>query len=194
MNKLLKYENSKLKKQFIFTLPASQEVCGRMCPGCYAAKAQVRFPNTVMPYRNRMLEASKQEDFETKIVKELTDKKRAANIVRIHESGDFYSQEYIDKWARIAKQLPSITFYAFTKRKADFDFKELEDSNNVVIINSLAGNKINYGTIGYLNNHPCKNVCPATVKATKNSTICGVTCKFCMTKQAQEEGITFVIH
>ena len=58
MEKLLKYENMKLKNQMIFTLPATKDVCGRECPGCYAIKAQKRFPKTVLPYRQRMYDAA----------------------------------------------------------------------------------------------------------------------------------------
>ena len=42
--KLLKWQNSKLRQQFIFTLPAGMPTCNRVCPGCYALKAEVRFP------------------------------------------------------------------------------------------------------------------------------------------------------
>lgn len=194
MKPLLKYENMKLKKQFIFTLPATQEVCGRVCPGCYAAKAQVRFPKTVLPSRLNNLEASKQADFVDRIVSELTKTRRQVNAVRIHESGEFYSQEYLNKWVNIASKLPELTFYAFTKRKQDFDFSKAESQPNLVIIDSLKHGKINYGDSSYLAKHPTQFTCPATVKATADSTICGVNCNFCMAKQAQNEGVKFAIH
>lgn len=193
MKTLLKYENTKLKKQFIFNIPAGKETCGRECPGCYAIKPQ-KFRPTVLPARQRNFAASKQEDFASNVTVELTKSRRKIKAVRIHESGDFYSQDYVDKWLAVAKANPKTTFYAFTKRLADFDFTDLMARNNVVIINSLAHNKLNYGTIEFLKKHPCTNVCPATVKATKDTTICGVTCDFCMTKRAQDEGITFVQH
>lgn len=191
---LLKYENAKLKKQFIFTLPATKEVCGRICPGCYAAKSQVRFPKTVLPSRERMFEATKRDSFVDTIVNELSKTRRSAKVVRIHESGEFYSQEYLNKWANIADKLPNITFYAFTKRLKDFDFTELMSKKNVVIIDSMKHGKINYGDSKYLQQHPTNKICPATVKSTKDSTVCGVTCNYCMTKQAQNEGILFAKH
>lgn len=35
--------------------------------------------------------------------------------VRIHSSGDFYSQEYFDMWLEVARVNPAINFWAFTK-------------------------------------------------------------------------------
>jgi len=35
--------------------------------------------------------------------------------VRIHESGDFYTGEYLKAWMEVAKQMPNTHFYAYTK-------------------------------------------------------------------------------
>ena len=35
--------------------------------------------------------------------------------VRIHASGDFFSQKYFDMWVSIARENPSVKFWAFTK-------------------------------------------------------------------------------
>lgn len=40
--------------------------------------------------------------------------KQAKNI-RIHGSGDFFSQEYFDKWLTVCKNNPDVNFWAFTK-------------------------------------------------------------------------------
>ena len=37
------------------------------------------------------------------------------NQVRIHESGDFYNGEYLEAWMDVAKRMPNINFYAYTK-------------------------------------------------------------------------------
>ena len=44
-----------------------------------------------------------------------------ARFVRIHESGDFYSQTYLDKWFEVCRRLPSIVFWCYT-RSYMFDF------------------------------------------------------------------------
>ena len=38
-----------------------------------------------------------------------------ASIVRIHDSGDFFSQTYLDCWIAAAVAYPEKTFYAYTK-------------------------------------------------------------------------------
>ena len=38
-----------------------------------------------------------------------------AQIVRVHVSGDFYSQAYFNSWLKVASQKPEVTFYAYTK-------------------------------------------------------------------------------
>lgn len=187
--KLLKYENMKLKQQFIFNLPATKEVCGRVCKGCYAIKAQKRFPKTVLPYRESMLDASKSDSFVQNIVSELSKTRRKARTVRIHESGEFYSQEYINKWEEIAKSLPDFTFYAFTKRMKDFDFSKVMQLPNVVIIDSSMHSSINYGKLEDLKKDVF--ICPSTQG---KDVVCGVSCRYCMEKTAQQNGVQFVQH
>jgi hypothetical protein len=41
---------------------------------------------------------------------------------RIHESGDFYEDDYIEKWFEISNRFPEKTFMAFTRR-CDIDPK-----------------------------------------------------------------------
>jgi len=186
--KLLKYENAKLKKQLIFSLPASQEICGQSCPRCYAMKFQRLYP-TVLPYRIRMHAASLTSDFVTKVVHEIRSFKKPLEAVRIHESGEFYSQEYIDKWSSVASALPMIKFYAFTKRLANFDFTPLTALPNVTIIDSLQNNRLNYGKLADL---PTTGViCPATTAAKAR---CGIDCMYCWQKQAEQTGVQFIIH
>lgn len=187
--KLLKYENHKLKQQYIFNLPVSKTICGRQCPGCYALKAQVRFPDVVVPYREARYQASLANTFVTDIVNELTAYRRSARTVRIHESGEFYSQAYVDKWLSIAKQLPSFTFYAFTKRIKEFDFTALMSLPNVMIIDSQMHAGLNYGPEAKL--LPSVFTCPSTQG---KAVVCGVSCRYCMSKTAQKNGIQFKQH
>ena len=193
--KMLKYENAKLKNQLIFTLPASKEVCGRECPGCYAMKAQVRFPKA-LEYRERMLGYTKDDTFEDTIVSEVQGNKKLLKAVRVHESGEMYSQDYIDKWYRIAKRLPDIKFYAFTKRLKQFNFDALMKLDNFVVIDSLKFNGLNYDKedkIKVLAEKYNAKICPATVKGSA-STTCGVSCDYCWTKEAQNNGVLFIKH
>jgi hypothetical protein len=35
--------------------------------------------------------------------------------VRIHDSGDFFSDEYTQAWLRVMRARPTVLFYAYTK-------------------------------------------------------------------------------
>ena len=183
---LLKYGNAKLNNTLVFNLPASNEVCGRICHNCYAIKAQRIYPN-VLPYRTRMLEYSQQPNFVSTIINDINSCTKPFKYIRIHESGDFYSQDYINSWIDIASSFPQYTFYAYTKRLSEFDFSSFKSLPNVVLINSLHFGKLNYGKPG--SEPVVAFVCPAT-KLTR----CGIECTYCQTKQAQHNGVYFHIH
>ena len=90
------------------------------CPGalackavCYAKQGHYVKPNVVAA-RKHNLKRSMQAGFIQKVVDDLSRFKKV-NVVRIHDSGDFYSQNYLDKWIAIARAVPHIIFYAYTK-------------------------------------------------------------------------------
>ena len=187
LQKLLRWENSKLKSQFIFDLPPVS-TCGRTCPSCYALKSERRFP-AVRALRQRNYTHSQLPTFVSTVVSELASTRRCARTVRIHSSGDFYSQSYIDSWSQIATALPQFTFYAFTKQLSRFDFTHIMSLPNVIIIDSLMHGPLNYGKASAAP----KNVfvCPCN----DTNTICGQTCRYCQTKgQADVKGIWFIKH
>jgi hypothetical protein len=72
---------------------------------CYAACAE-RFP---------IVRESRWENFEDiKAGKEIVVPEKATHV-RIHGSGDFFSQEYFDKWIDVCSKRPQTKFWAFTK-------------------------------------------------------------------------------
>ena len=98
-----------------FSLPAVTSCpnhtvdCGNYC---YAKKAEKLYPG-VLPSRIRNLNESKRNTF-VKIVSDILSK-RQSKYIRIHESGDFYSQEYLDKWFEICRKFPDKKFLAYTQ-------------------------------------------------------------------------------
>lgn len=132
MENLLGTGNTKLKntathfgiKIFNFSIPAGNDkASGKItCPFagsclklCYAKKGMYRFGNVERALSNRY-EASKKDDFVSRINTELAKVKKDKQIyVRIHDSGDFYSPAYFQKWLEIARLNPSVRFYAYTK-------------------------------------------------------------------------------
>ena len=111
------------------------------CPGalacaavCYAKQGMYRFAN-VQNARKANLDASLLHDFSDKAIADLK-RMRKINVVRIHDSGDFYNQQYLDKWFVIAKALPDLTFYAYCK-VLTLDFSGKPD--NMKIVQSFGG-------------------------------------------------------
>jgi len=128
--------NRKLSKEIaIFNLPSGNP---KICIGakeclkvCYARKAQKLY-KSVLPRRTENYLLSLKEEFVQEVIKKL--RKMKVKYVRIHESGDFYSQEYLDKWIKITESLPEITFLAYTKSHI-LDFSKVP--NNFIVIHSL---------------------------------------------------------
>ena len=122
-------QNSKMKKTskenkskiLNFSIPAFKTKAGKTtCPFaggcqkyCYAQKGNyTRFP-IVQELMEQKYLLSKQDNFNTLMNEEIAKKK--PTHVRIHDSGDFYSVKYLNKWVTIAKQNKSVIFYAYTK-------------------------------------------------------------------------------
>lgn len=136
-----------------------------------------------------------------------------ATCGRVHESGDFYSAAYVDKWADIARRHPGLTFYAYTKRLGNENtgmeaaeiwvaLRELALLPNFVLIDSLQYGDVNYGDIAYCEYlglvrgaHlcPCGGKMDAIMKK-RGKKICGTACTYCQTKAAQEQAPVFLKH
>lgn len=52
-------------------------------------------------------------------------KTRNTQLVRIHESGDFFSQAYLEAWVKVAQMNPTLKFYCYSKSLEFFINKEL---------------------------------------------------------------------
>jgi hypothetical protein len=83
---------------------------------CYAATAEALFPNIRQGRWANLekLQACKSPVAMANLIVRSLPKK--AKLVRIHQSGDFFSQSYFDAWLIVASILrPQITFYGYTK-------------------------------------------------------------------------------
>lgn len=110
--------NKKLKptnevKFLIWNLPSI-----RSCPfataqckaNCYSIKSESQYGLPCIESRERHYNASLRPDFAKAMIevieryyKHACKNGKSELFVRIHESGDFYSQQYFDKWAKICK-------------------------------------------------------------------------------------------
>lgn len=180
--KLLARGNAKLNKSIFNWSISPIKSCLNCedCKGtCYAMNAYRRWPNVKRAW-DRNLDMASTGSFVGPVVSQLA-RARTCKYVRIHTSGDFFSQEYIEDWARIALQFPVLQFYTYTKVSHLFNFSHLENLPNVNIVQSIADDGgINYGDDTRLKElekmgYTC---CPVTLG--KKGAKCGLNCTICM--------------
>lgn len=126
-----------------FGIPAYESADGfKTCPkaGACAAVCYARQGMYIMP------NAKASREFNLKVIRDnvhefirmadadLTDIKQS--IIRIHDSGDFFSQTYLDAWIFLARKHQKKTFYAYTK-SLHLDFTGLP--NNFKLVQSAGG-------------------------------------------------------
>jgi hypothetical protein len=135
--------NSKLGKDvLVFNLPPGGKKQGGTCKptawcskNCYAMKGLHTYPSVTKANEKRK-EWSKQKNFAELATSEL--KRTKKPYVRIHSSGDFYSEEYVQKWIEICKSCPEKKFLAFTKsHHLSTSLKVLARLKNVSLYESL---------------------------------------------------------
>jgi len=138
LTNLLKKGNSKLGKDvYTFSLPpiktcTPSEECKQFC---YARKGFFRMKNVIQSLE-KSYQASKKPDFTDKIITEIQNKQMG--LVRIHVSGDFYTDTYVKKWILIASSCLETKFLAFTKRQdLKIEIEQLAALSNVTILESL---------------------------------------------------------
>ena len=134
-------QNTKLKQEDIykFSLPVL-----KTCPQakdcktfCYGLKGHYKtFKTSIDKAHQNNFRFSKTINFSQAI--ELEIHKRKIKTLRLHDTGDFYSQEYLDKWYNIAKFCHNTFFYAYTK-SLHLDFTEFLSLPNTKIIQSFGG-------------------------------------------------------
>lgn len=150
MKTLLGKGNSKLNKTakelgvriFNFSIPAYKTSKGKMtCPFakdcvkfCYAQKGAYAWSNTQQALENRY-DATKKSDFVERMVNELSKVRRDGRqiYVRIHDSGDFYSKGYLNKWIQVAEQVKDVRFYAYTKSHGFIKGETLPENLDVIM-------------------------------------------------------------
>ena len=91
--------------------------CGRIC---YAKYGRMVMPNQMAGYREN-LTMYEQGVFFDQLEAELTRQERLAAkmgqtvLIRIHDTGDFFSREYLEDWLTFMRAHPHVWFYAYTK-------------------------------------------------------------------------------
>jgi Gene product 88 len=82
---------------------------------CYAASMEARRPSVRdSRWRNyELLKRARTKEAMTRLI--LASLSPFAGVVRVHDSGDFFSAAYMDAWLAVARERPRTLFYAYTK-------------------------------------------------------------------------------
>lgn len=88
---------------------------------CYARNGTYNFKNVKSRHLwNLELTLFLPKEFKERMIAECQKPKMKERFVRIHDAGDFYSEEYLNNWLEIIKACPDVTFYAYTKEVSMF--------------------------------------------------------------------------
>jgi len=152
--KKLLTQNSELRPDGVWnwTLPAfavtlssgkNMNVCpnaGACSSFCYARNGTYLFSNVKSRHiTNLEYILEDPEGWQAQMLAEVQRPRMKGKYVRIHDSGDFFSYEYLKLWMDIAAQAPDVTFYAYTKEVAMFKEHADEFPSNFVYLFSMGG-------------------------------------------------------
>ena len=102
------------------TGPKTCPMAGTCAKGCYARQGAYVWSNVSQAFEAR-LALSQTDEFIGAAIKELellqkrAKKQNKTLVIRVHDSGDFYNIDYLNKWLYIMANFPAVKFYSYTK-------------------------------------------------------------------------------
>jgi len=125
-----------------------QGTCPCHCVGCYATKGNYNFKGVRLALAIRTILARFNQDF---VKNAILAQIKAENVkaVRIHASGDFFSDSYVEMWKSIISECPDTNFWTYTKKTdAENAFDSFPNAN---IVRSIVPNcGLNFGHCDYI--------------------------------------------
>ena len=126
---------------FNFGIPAYKSASGKLtCPMadecvkfCYAKKGAYIWSNVQPAFENRY-QLSKTDDFIDAMNNEI--KRKKPDYVRVHDSGDYYSKAYLQKWIQVAIHNPKVKFYSYTNMVDMILNTSLPDNYDIIFSDS----------------------------------------------------------
>jgi hypothetical protein len=95
----------------------SAGICAKVC---YARSGSYRFRNVLERHqRNLAYVLDDLPGWTEQMIAEIG-RKRGELIVRVHDAGDFFSDEYLTAWLAVMAAHPGVRFYAYTKEVERF--------------------------------------------------------------------------
>lgn len=205
-NRKLKATKNDPFKFLIWNLPAVVTCPYRtaQCESlCYARKAERVYKN-VLPFRHRNLELANSDGFVDHMVNNIRWHAQKPSFMgkriyfRIHESGDYYTKQYLLKWLEVANRIAEysdidIVFLSYTKSIRFFEGVELP-SNFVVRYSVWDDTKLSEIAVNKkLGFSTFTAETKENIKATKKFT-CGGDCNTCKTCYSAKVNVACEIH
>ena len=150
-------QNSDLKKSGIYgwTLPAHWVTLTsgekfNTCPNagicaafCYAKNGTYLFSNVRKAHIEKLeFVLNNRDEWKAAMISEINKPKYKCKYIRIHDAGDFFSEQYALDWMNIARECPHSIFYAYTKEV--LMIKRIEQPSNFIAIYSYGGKQDEY--------------------------------------------------
>ena len=209
-----------VKGDSAFSLPAGPIGKGGTCPGatkacdgCYAMKGRHHFKTVQSAFiRNKKLltRLNKHHGFNKAVALLSEMVPENATIFRIHESGDFYSQWYVQVWAKVVRSRPKVQFWAYT-RSFHLDFSKLTRHSNFALwastddynkiqaeqfVKRYSNSKVKHAYGPWEHDRPLPEnsfACPVTSKKLKVEGACEK-CMLCVVKDRVRKNVVFLAH
>ena len=168
----------------LITCPYATDICKKKC---YSKYPEFMFESVRMS-RNNNLDESKKDTFVNDMIDHITyilnskKNKDKQIIFRLHESGDFYSQEYVNKWIKIVSSFEDkpIIFQAYTKSIDFFRDINTDDINIKIIFSIMPDTEKEYIDIAKQKNLCTFELISRDTKDEFNGFICKGICNECM--------------
>lgn len=88
---------------------------------CYARSGTYRFSNVLAAHeRNLAMVLDDLDGWGQAMAGELAHRRYQGRHVRVHDSGDFFSDDYLSAWLEVMRLRPGVDFYAYTKEVSRF--------------------------------------------------------------------------
>jgi len=111
---------------------------------CYASSEEAQYPNAQkLRWTNKDLLDKFDKNGKANLILDSLNyfeyENGKLNIFRIHESGDFFSQEYFDAWLEVVKKRSDVLFYAYTKSLPYWVARLSSIPSNLKLVASVGG-------------------------------------------------------
>ena len=122
--------------------------CPCHCVGCYATVGNYRYESTITSNGIKTWLVRHDIDFLYRAISAQI-KADKIRLLRVHASGDFCSEQYINMWKRISTENGNVTMWTYTKNPiAENAFDDIQNFN--VVKSVIAGKGFNFGHCDYI--------------------------------------------